>query len=130
MAERKEVAVRQPEREPARPRRRAIVPPVDIYETEEGIILVADMPGVSKDLLDLKVEDNVLYLQGIIEEVPGEEVSPEYVEVRSREYFRAFTLGPEFDQDRIEASLENGVLRLFIPKHETEKPKKIEIKVA
>ncbi len=130
MAERKELAVREETRPGTRRRVRAMVPPVDIYETDEGIILVADMPGVTKDTLDINVEDNVLYIKGEIAETPGEDISPEYVEVRGREYFRAFTLGPEFDQDKIEATLSQGVLRLFIPKHEAEKPKKIEIKVA
>ncbi|QJA06963.1 Hsp20/alpha crystallin family protein [Thermosulfurimonas marina] len=107
-----------------------MVPPVDVYETDEGVILVADMPGVGPETLDVRVEDNVLYLRGEIAEVPGEEVRPDYVEVRGREYFRAFTLGPEFDQEKIEATVKHGVLRLFIPKLETEKPRKIEIKVA
>ncbi len=130
MAERKEIAPRE-EREVAPRRRvRAMVPPVDIYETDDGLILLADMPGVDKDTLDLNVEDNVLYIRGRIAETPGEEVSPDYVEVRGREYFRAFTLGPEFDQDKIEATLQQGVLRLFIPKHEAERPRRIEIKVA
>jgi len=130
MAERKEIAPREETVVSARKRVKAMVPPVDVYETDDGLILLADMPGVSKDTLDLKVEDNVLYLKGTIVETPGEEVSPEYVEVRGREYFRAFTLGPEFDQDKIEATFSQGVLRVFIPKHEAEKPRKIEIKVA
>lgn len=130
MAERKEIARREEAPISARKRVKAMVPPVDVYETDDGLILLADMPGVSKDTLDLKVEDNVLYLHGTIAETPGEEVSPEYVEVRGREYFRAFTLGPEFDRDKIEASFKQGTLRLFIPKHEAEKPRKIEIKVA
>ena len=130
MAERKEIARREESPPEARRRRRAMVPAVDVYETEEGVILAADMPGVGPDSLDLRIEDNVLYLRGQIKEVPGEEVRPDYVEVRSREYFRAFTLGPEFDQEKIEASIKHGVLRVFIPKLETEKPKKIEIKGA
>ncbi len=131
MAERKDLAPREEKREvAARRRARVMVPPVDIYETDEGLILLADMPGVSRETLEVKVEDNVLHLRGEIAETPGEEVRPEYVEVRGKEYYRAFTLGPEFDQDRIEATLNQGVLRLFIPKLESEKPKRIEIKVA
>jgi len=130
MAERKEIVRREEGRPEARRRARAMVPPVDIYETDDGIILVADMPGVAPETLDLRVEDNVLYLRGEIAEVPGEEVRPDYVEVRGREYYRAFNLGPEFDQERIEATVRQGVLRVFIPKLETEKPRKIEIRVA
>jgi len=128
MAERKEIARREETPISARKRVKAMVAPVDIYENDAGLILLADMPGASSETLDVKVEDNVLYLKGTIAETPGEEVSPEYVEVRGREYFRAFTLGPEFDQNKIEASFHQGTLRLFIPKHETQKPKKIEIK--
>ncbi len=128
MAERQELAPRQEGRPERPPRRRAMSPPVDVYETDEGLILLADMPGVTPESLEVKVEDNVLHLRGEIAEAPGEEVRPEYVEVRGREYYRAFTLGPEFDQEKIEATLKHGVLRLFIPKVESERPRRIEIK--
>ncbi len=108
---------------------RPMVPPVDIYETNDGMILIADMPGVSKEKIEVKVEENVLEIRGEIADLPGEDVSPVYAELTGKEYYRAFSLGPEFDLDKIEASMEAGMLRVFLPKVESEKPRKIEIKV-
>ncbi len=107
---------------------RPMIPPVDIYETNDGMILVADMPGVSKEKIEVKIEKNVLEIRGEITDLPGKEVSPVYAELTGKEYYRAFSLGPEFDLDKIEASIEAGMLRLFLPKIESEKPRKIEIK--
>ncbi len=126
--ETKELATRE-ERTPATKTERPMVPPVDIYETAEGLILVADMPGVSKDKVDVKIEENVLEIRGEIADLPGEDVSPVYAELTGKEYYRAFTIGPEFDLDKVEASMEAGMLRIFLPKIEAEKPRKIEIKV-
>ena len=127
--ETKELATRE-ERVPAARTERPMVPPVDIYETTEGLILVADMPGVSKDKVDVKIEENVLEIRGEIDDLPGEDVAPIYAELTGKEYYRAFTIGPEFDLDKVEASMEAGCLRIFLPKIESEKPRKIEIKVA
>ncbi len=127
--ETKELATRE-EQAPAVRRERPMIPPVDIYETEEALILVADMPGVTKESVEVKIDENVLHMRGEIVDLPGEEVEPLYVELRGSEYYRAFTIGPEFDLDKIEASMEAGVLRIYLPKVEAERPKKIEIKVA
>ncbi|NPA49148.1 MAG: Hsp20/alpha crystallin family protein [Thermodesulfobacteria bacterium] len=127
--ETKELATRE-EATPAVKRELPMIPPVDIYETDDGLILVADMPGVTKESLEVKIEDNVLQMRGEIVDLPGEDVQPLYAELRGNEYFRAFTIGPEFDLDKVEASMEAGVLRIFLPKVETQKPRKIEIKVA
>ena len=126
--ETKELATRE-EQAPALRRERPMIPPVDIYETDEALILVADMPGVTKESVEVKIDENVLHLKGEIVDLPGEDVSPVYVELRGNEYYRAFTIGPEFDLDKIEASMEAGVLRIYLPKVEAERPKKIEIKV-
>ncbi|AEH44413.1 heat shock protein Hsp20 [Thermodesulfatator indicus DSM 15286] len=127
--ETKELATRE-EQAPAVRRERPMIPPVDIYETEDGLILVADMPGVTKESVEVKIEENVLQMKGEIVDLPAEDVQPLYAELRGNEYFRAFTIGPEFDLDKVEASMDAGVLRIFLPKVETQKPKKIEIKVA
>ena len=131
MAERetKEVATRE-EQAPAVRRERPMIPPVDIYETDEALILVADMPGVTKESVEVKIDENVLHIRGEIVDLPSEDVSPLYVELRGSEYYRAFTIGPEFDLDKVEASMEAGVLRIYLPKVEAERPRKIEIKVA
>jgi len=127
--ETKELATRE-EQTPALKKERPMIPPVDIYETEEGLILVADMPGVTKESVEVKIDENVLHMRGEITDLPGEDVSPVYIELRGNEYYRAFTIGPEFDLDKVEATMEAGVLRIYLPKVETQKPKKIEIKVA
>ncbi len=127
--ETKELATRE-EKVPAARKERPMVPPVDIYEIAEGLIVVADMPGVSKEKVDVRIEENVLEIRGEIDDLPGEEVSPLYAELTGKEYYRAFTIGPEFDLDKVEASMEAGCLRIFLPKVESEKPRKIEIKVA
>ena len=127
--ETKELATRE-ERIPTAKSQRPMVPPVDIYETNEGLILVADMPGVSKEKIDVRIEENVLEIRGEIEDLPGEEVPPLYAELTGKDYYRAFTIGPEFDLDKVEAFMEAGTLRIFLPKIESEKPRKIAIKVA
>ncbi len=133
MAERRgtEMAVRmegQPER-PATQMTRPLVPPVDVYENDHGITLLADMPGVTKEGLDVQVNKNVLTIKGVIADMVPEDIKPLYAEFGGKEYERAFTLGPDVDITRIEASMSSGVLKLFIPKAEEVKPKRIEVKV-
>lgn len=108
--------------------RNTLLPLVDIFEDEEGIVLVADMPGVSSRDLDIQVNDNVLSLEGEIKvDVPsGTEAS--FAELRGTRYERRFTLSRELDTDRIEADLKNGVLRLRVPKRAEHRPRRIEIK--
>ncbi len=118
----------QPVGEQARPEQ-IIRPAVDIFEDESGITVHADMPGVSKNRLTVKVEGDTLTIDGIAEIPMPENMEPLYAEVRARHYQRSFTLSPEMDVDKVEASLKNGVLTLRIPKREEHKPKKIEVKV-
>ena len=108
---------------------RPLVPPVDVYENEHGITLLADMPGVTKDGLDVEVEKNVLTIKGTIADMVPRDIRPLYAEFGAKEYERAFTLGPDVDLGRIEARMSGGVLRLFIPKAEEVRPRKIEVKV-
>jgi len=111
-----------------RERSRYLVPAVDIYETSEGLTVVADVPGVSKDDLQINVEDNVLTIQGRITRARHENLVTEEFELL--DYFRQFTLGDKVDQSRIEASLEKGVLTLKLPKAEHAMPKRIKIQQA
>ncbi len=104
-------------------------PPVDIFEDESGITVHADMPGVSKERLNVKVEGDTLSIEGTVDIPMPENMEPLYAEVRATRYERSFTLSPEMDVDKVEASLKNGVLTLRIPKREEHKPKKIEVKV-
>jgi len=105
-----------------------IVPPVDVLEDAAGITVLADLPGLKKEALDLKVEGNSLTLTGSITPELPEGLDPIYAEVRAARYRRAFTLSRELDTARIDAVLKNGVLRLRIPKLEHAQPRRIEVK--
>ncbi len=105
-------------------------PLVDIFEDDSGITVHADMPGVSRDRLNVKVEGDTLTIDGEVDIPMPEGMEPLYAESRITHYQRGFTLSPEMDVDKVEASLKNGVLTLRIPKREEHKPKKIEVKVA
>lgn len=106
-----------------------IRPMVDIFEDESGITLHADMPGVSKERLDIKVEGDTLTIDGVAEIPMPEGMEPLWADVRATHYQRSFTLSPEMDVEKVEASLKHGVLTLRIPKREEHKPRKIEVKM-
>jgi HSP20 family protein len=105
-----------------------MVPPVDVYENDQGIIVLADMPGVPKDGLDIQVDKNVLTIKGKITGVASEEIKPLYAEFNGTGYQRQFTLGRDVDIDHINAKISAGVLRLFLPRVEAVKPRRIEVK--
>lgn len=103
-------------------------PDVDIYNTEENLILVMDMPGVKKGDVNLEVDEN----NALIIKAKSGFIEPEGIVYRgfnTGNYYRAFTLSNEFNKDNISAHLENGVLEVTIPRREEVKPKRIEIKV-
>lgn len=132
MAERT-VAARAQDRTPAsreetRSHERYITPPVDIYETADGLVVKADLPGVSKEGLDVRVENNLLTIRGkAAHAAPGDSVYREYELVN---FFRQFELNERVDQSKISADLKHGVLTLNLPKAEEAKPRKIEVKVS
>ena len=102
-----------------------IAPPVDIYETPEGLTVLADLPGVSKDGLNIEVKDDVLTLQARAQHsLPGDPVYREFTLVN---FFRQFQLSDRVDTGNIKAELKNGVLTLHLPKAEEAKPKQIKI---
>jgi len=109
-------------------RRSTLPPPVDIYETSEGIVLRADMPGVSKDRLEVKVEGNTLLVEGRIGVAPQEEMAAVHAELRAAAYRRQFVLSNELETSRIEAGLQNGVLTIRIPKRAELRPRRIEVR--
>ena len=104
-------------------------PAVDIFEDDSGITLHADMPGVAKERLNVKVEGDTLTIDGVAEIPMPEKMEPLYADVRATHYQRSFTLSPEMDVDKVEATLKDGVLTLRIPKREEHQPRKIEVKV-
>ena len=99
---------------------------VDIYETDDAITLLADLPGVEKDGLDINVEDRQLTITGLVKE-PEDRLQPVYSEYGIGGYTRSFKLGDAIDQSKISASLKDGVLELVLPKADRLRPRKIEI---
>ena len=106
---------------------RTLSPPVDIFENADGLVVVADLPGVSKEEVDVRVENGALTIKGHSKGIsPGE---PHYEEFRLLDFYRQFQLSDAVDQDRINAELKNGVLILTLPKKEQAKPKQIKVQV-
>jgi len=112
-----------------RPARRPVfVPATDIYETGEHLILLAEMPGAAPDSIELTLERRVLTIHARAEDHGHPGYQEVYSEYREGDYERAFTLSEEIDRERIEASYRDGVLRLVLPKAESSKPRKIDVK--
>lgn len=108
----------------------AMIPNVDVIEDDTGITIYADLPGVPRDKLSLRIEGETLQIEGeMVSEAP-EGMEAIYAEVRVPRYRRAFTLSRELDAERINALLKDGVLNLRIPKAEHAQPRRIEVKVA
>jgi HSP20 family molecular chaperone IbpA len=103
-------------------------PAVDIFETEKEITLLADMPGVKADDLTIDLRDNTLTLTADV--VPDDDSKEENIlkEYQTGRYYRQFTLGELINQENIDAKLNDGVLRLTLPKVEKATPKKITVK--
>ncbi len=108
--------------------RLAFAPRADIYETDEAITVVADMPGVDENSVDITLENNVLTINGYVEPQQPEGHSLAYAEYQVGDYQRAFTLSDQIDRDGIEAVVKDGVLRLYLPKITEAKKRKIAIK--
>jgi HSP20 family molecular chaperone IbpA len=115
-------------REGTRNRERYITPAVDIYETPEGLTVLADLPGVSQDALDVRVDNNILTIRGMSHHVAAGD--PVYREYELVNFFRQFELGEKIDQSNISAELKCGVLTVTLPKAPEAKPRKIAVSVA
>ncbi len=118
----KEAGQARQEQEPA------IRPAVDIFEDETGITVHADMPGVSRDRLEIQVDSDTLAIEGVADIAMPEGMEALYADVRATRYRRSFSLSSELDADKAEATLKDGVLSLRIPKRAQYQPRKIEIK--
>ncbi len=109
---------------------RSLLPRVDVLEDAGGITLLADLPGVPKEALELKIDGDTLLIEGEVATATPQALQSVYAEVRVPRYRRAFTLSRELDTARIEANLKDGVLNLRIPKQEHAKPRRIAVQVA
>lgn len=107
--------------------RRVFVPRVDIYETKEALVILADMPGTDEKSVDITLEKDVLTLRGVVALREYKGYSAGFAEYREGDYERAFSVSEEVARDKIEASVKNGVLKVVLPKAEPAKARKIAI---
>ena len=110
-------------------REAALMPPVDVVEDSAGITLYADLPGVTREALHVRVEDDTLFIEGDLGLKFPEGMESSHAEVSLPRYRRVFTLSKELDSDKVSAELKQGVLKLRIPKAEHAQPKRIQISV-
>ena len=108
--------------------RQVFIPRTDIIEKSDSIVLIADMPGVDEQHMDITLEKGVLTIYGTVDTAYNQDYRVAYAEYGIGDYRRSFRVTDEIDQDKIEATLKNGVLRLMLPKAEQAKPKKITVK--
>ena len=107
----------------------AVRPPVDIFEDAHGIMVVAEIPGVSRDRLNIHADRNTLTIEGeaVIDVPKGME--PIHADVQSTRYSRSFVLSSELETDAIDAKLKDGLLTIRIPKRREYRPRKVEVRL-
>ncbi len=103
-------------------------PPIDIYETETGLVLQADLPGVTAEQLELQVQDNRLTLLGRVSHPAPENAQLIYQEYRVGDYLRSFILSDDVDHERVSAKMSDGVLEVTLPKVVKPEPRRIQIR--
>jgi len=106
---------------------RTFVPQADVYESQDKIFVIADMPGVSEDTIEIVLEKNVLTIEGKVAMPEIEGMKLVHCEVPPGNYRRVFMLSEEVDQEAIEATMKNGVLKLVLPKPAKAKARKINV---
>jgi HSP20 family molecular chaperone IbpA len=117
----------QPGQEPTRDVERYVAPPVDIYEDDQGLVVLADLPGVDPSGLDVQVDRGILTITGrAAHQAQGHPIHREY---ELRGFFRQVQLSEEIDTQRIAAELKHGVLTLRLPRVERAQPQRIQVKV-
>lgn len=121
--EKREVERQQEATVPAR----AFLPPTDIFESDDLLTLVMEMPGVDREAVDVNVENGVLRVEGRLDFSKYEGMQPVYTEYNIGHYRRSFSLSSKVDQDRISAQMQDGVLTLLLPKAEEAKPRRISV---
>lgn len=113
--------------QPSQEQERTVQPAVDVFEDEAGITLLADMPGVPRERLEIRVEGDALLIEGSVQPATPEGLEAVYAELRIPRYRRSFTLSRELDSAKIDASIKDGVLTLRIPKQAHAQPRRIEV---
>ena len=131
MADKQELQVQQKRevdkaQEPTIPTR-TYMPTADIFETEDALTVVLEMPGVSKDNVDVSVESGVLTIEGRIDFQKYEGLQPVYGEYNVGPYRRGFRISSQIDQNKIAAEMRDGVITLTLPKAEEAKPRRITV---
>ena len=121
--EKREIQQKQEDTVPAR----SFIPATDIFETEDSLNVVLEMPGVDKSKVNITVEDDVLEVRGTIEFTRYQGLRPMYTEYPVGHYRRSFSLSNRIDQHRISAEMTDGVLTVTLPKAEQAKPRQIAI---
>jgi HSP20 family protein len=131
MAEKQELSVREKKELVAKEEKtvpgRHYIPYADIYETDEALALVLEMPGVEKKDLTVALENDVLKIEGQIDFAKYKDMEPVYTEYNVGHYARSFALSNKVDQEKISANLDDGVLTLTLPKAKHAQPRKIAI---
>jgi HSP20 family protein len=105
------------------------IPAVDIFETEEALTMMAELPGVDQQGLHIDLKDNQISILGEVAEFPGVQERTLLKEFETGRFFRQFNLSEMIDQNKISANLKNGVLKVVLPKIEKAKPRKIDVTV-
>ena len=106
---------------------RVFVPATDIYESQDALTVILEMPGVEKDNIDVRVEEGMLNIEGRLNPSKYEGLLPLYTEYNIGHYARSFRLSSKIDQSKIAADLKDGVLSLTLPKAEQAKPRTIKV---
>ncbi len=131
MAEKQELQVQQKReienKQEATTPARMFVPASDIYESQDALTVILEMPGVDREHIDLRVEDGVLSVTGNLDFEKYKGLLPLYTEYNVGNYKRSFRLSSAIDQNKIKAELKDGVLTLVLPKAEKAKPKTIQV---
>jgi len=107
---------------------RCFVPRADIYELDDQIVIAADVPGADEKSIDITLEKNILTINAYVEleDLPGYSLS--YAEYEVGDYQRSFKINDEIDREKIQASIKNGVLRVYLPKATAARARKISVK--
>ena len=132
MADKQELQVQEKrevekEQEQTRPMR-AFLPTADIFETEEALAVVLEMPGVDRNNIEVNVDNGVLTIEGRIDFNKYEGLQPVYSEYNIGPFRRSFRISSQVDQDKIKAEMRDGVITLTLPKAEEAKPRRIEVR--